>query len=497
MRASGGTQTFKNLTGGLNVLDAIYDIADNEARDLRNYVPTTRGALRKRDGSQVWATMGAVCQSLYASPSPNFLIAGQATTLQSVSPAKAVVQLATGLTNAKWQFVNAPSNGGQGPIYGMNGVEARYTNGTLAGTGAWTAATGTLPIGKYLLYHGNRVFVAGMSAYGAVVDPGSTLVFSNLANPRDWPVANVVQFDPNDGEAITGICTLGPYVVVFKPSKTWLVYDLNAGANRRIGIGFGTVAARSAVETPLGVFMLSKDQGVMLVTESSVKRVSDKILPLIQSLGSVANAVGAWINQRYYLAVSSLGGANDLLLDYDTKTNSWWVHSLGSADIVAWTPSNTPLLFDANAAAATTRQLFVPGLTQDDVPSGGGAGTNWTSYWRGPYYPFGRPEIRKRIREVRIDGRGRVRFYASIDFQVGETLFKDITFATDSGTYGVDDGSTFGVDDGSVFGGQAVSQQAIVPTLGVGRAWSPVFINDTSDTLEIDSYTFAIGKRTD
>jgi hypothetical protein len=53
------------------------------------------------------------------------------------------------------------------------------------------------------------------------------------------------------------------------------------------------------------------------------------------------------------------------------------------------------------------------------------------------------------------------------------------------------------VDDGSVFGGQAVSQQAIVPTLGVGRAWSPVFINDTSDTLEIDSYTFAIGKRTD
>jgi hypothetical protein len=62
----------------------------------------------------------------------------------------------------------------------------------------WTAASGTLPNGKYVLYHGGRVWVAGMAAYGAVSDPGSTLVFSDVRDPRAWPAANVVQFDPND-----------------------------------------------------------------------------------------------------------------------------------------------------------------------------------------------------------------------------------------------------------------------------------------------------------
>jgi hypothetical protein len=91
-----------------------------------------------------------------------------------------------------------------------------------------------------------------MSAYGAVADPGSALVFSDLGDPRAWPAANIVLFDPNDGESITGIGECGAGLLVFKPSKAWLVYDLDTGANRPLGAGVGCISHRSIAVTPYG-----------------------------------------------------------------------------------------------------------------------------------------------------------------------------------------------------------------------------------------------------
>jgi hypothetical protein len=68
-----------------------------------------------------------------------------------------------------------------------------------------------------------------------------------------------VQFDPGDGEQITAIGSVGPYVLVAKPSKLWLIYDLDTLANRPLGKNVGCVAHRSMVETPFGTFFLGKD----------------------------------------------------------------------------------------------------------------------------------------------------------------------------------------------------------------------------------------------
>jgi hypothetical protein len=48
-----------------------------------------------------------------------------------------------------------------------------------------------------------------------------------------------------------------------------------------------------------------------------------------------------------------------------------------------------------------------------------------------------------------------------------------------------------------VFGGPADVAEARALNLGVARAWSMMFGNDTADPLEIDSYTLMVSNRKD
>jgi hypothetical protein len=83
------------------------------------------------------------------------------------------------------------------------------------------------------------------------------------------------------------------------------------------------------------------------------------------------------------------------------------------------------------------------------------------------------------------------------DFARGATTSLDHTFSAESALFGVNDGSAFGVNDGSVFGGPADVVEARALNLGVARAWSMMFGNDTADPLEIDSYTLMVSNRKD
>lgn len=494
----GQPKIFRDFSGGVNALDAPYALNENQCRDVRNCVTTNRGALRKRDGSQILATLPAVATSLFASVAPRVLLAASGTAVYAINSAKAVTTLSTALSNAQWEWANMPANGGQGPIYGSNGFEARYYDGTTFAP--WTATAGTLPLARYFQVAGNHLFAAGMSSYTTVADPGSALVWSNIGNARDWPAANIALFDPGDGEAITGLGTVGPYLLVFKPSKAWIVYDLDTGANRRLGTNVGAVSNRSIVETPQGTVFLSKDQGLMLTTGQSARRVSDPVLPLLQAIPPAqrANAAGVFHMQHYYLAISQGAGFNDLLLDYDLKAESWWLHTLPENDMAVWDIGTGPILVGAKGSAATVRQLFVANQTQDDIPAAGGAGTNVSGYWSGPFLTFDGPEVRKRCRQIRFDGKGRVQVSVAKDFARNAALITEALFSQDtSGLYGINDGSLFGVNDGGFYGGTIDIGAARVFTPGVARAFSVVLGNTTSETFEVDSYTMLMQPRKD
>jgi hypothetical protein len=475
----------KDFSGGVNLYDAPFHVGANEARDARNVLMTKRGSLSKRNGSQSFgAGLGAGAISLYAAVNPRYLIASGGTGLWSLSPAQVITNIASGLSNnLRWQWITAPVSGGQGPLYGTNGVEMRYTNGTLAGSGTWTAAAGTLPAGKYVSYVQNRALMSGMTAY-TTADPGSTLVASNVGNVRDWGIAAnaawAVELEPGDGDALTGHAGSGLSVVAFKNYKTFLITDLNTGANRRISDKLGAVAPRSIVETPYGVFFLSGGAGVCRTNGQTIDRMSDKILPIFAQIPPTMGkeAVGAYLNDRYYLAISTSNTTtNDTLLDLDLKTGAWWIHTLAAHDLAAWdSGSGTALsLFGTRFSIGVVQQLFVPGFWQDDVPITGLPGTSFNAYHLGPWTTFEQPYRRKRVRELHFDGTGRVTFSVAKDFATSVTQQLDQLFST-----------------------PAVSmEEAKAVNLGVARAWSVQFGNFTPDPLELDSYTFLIQNRKD
>lgn len=482
---------FVDFRGGLNTKAQPYLVANNECRDCRNVVSTVRGSVRKRNGCTSFASAfsgSPTLTSLFPMETSNVLVVTGGTHMYSVSSGGAssvITGSATLTSNARWEFVEAPAISGQGPLYGMNGTD---TPKHWAGTGTiadWTATSGSVPNGKYCIYFGNRVWAAGVSS-----NP-SRLYFSNIGNPRDWPVENVVDFDPNDGDEITGLGTIGPYLLVFKRQKSFIVYDLDTGANRPLSVSVGCAAHRSIVETPYGTFFLSHE-GVFRYTGTKLELVSDKISPTLDLIvdGQRSKACGGFSDDHYYLAICTAGTTNNLTLDYDTQIESWWVHTNTANQFCLFEAGSTAELYAVHSDGPVLDRCYVEGAVADNDE-------NFEAYWTGPWIAFGEPYRRKRVREVRIDGKGTFDTYLATDFNESSILLRQNTFVATSGsTFG--GAGTFGGE--GIFGDIPIVNQAKIPSLGVARAFSLTFKqSDHVDPaeLEIDSFSLLYNLRND
>lgn len=400
----------RDFSGGVNLSVGPEAVARNEAGALLNFRPTLRGSLKSRTGDTNLlgpAALGAQAMVSLAAfeesgiGSTDTLIASMADGslhyYNGVSPTSA----GTFTPNALWSWVYAPFSGAQGPIYGVNGTIAKYIDagGAVAN---WTAATGTLPAtADHLAYVGNRVWAAGMSSYGALADPGSALVFSEIGDPRNWPAANVVVFDANDGEAITGIGEVGSGLLVFKRSKAWLVYDLDTGANRPLGVGVGCISHRSIVPTPYGTVWAAERQ-IWVSDGATVQSLADPIIsaipgtPAAEQILVAGSPVTAVFHDGRYLFSSASAGEVDIY-EYDFASKSWWLdHGLGGLLAQGLLTGDARPQVYAGGNSRLDR-MFTTGYAYAD-------GTPLLRTWQSPFHSFG--SGRDRLRGLEIEGSG-------------------------------------------------------------------------------------------
>lgn len=460
----------------------------------------------KRNGLSTFASPAVTLTSLFPleSISPVVLVGAGVTSLYSVSTAGAVTAIQTGLTSGlRWEFVSGPVVSGQGPLFGMNGTDTPQQWSGSGSTASWTNASGgvSVPNGKYCLYSQNQVFVSGVAA------TPSRVFWSALSNPTNWDPASLtgagfMDFDPNDGQVITGIGRVGPYVLVCKPRKLWILVDTATATARRLSDNVGCVAHRTIASGPAGTYFLAEDRGVYLTNGTKLTPISDKIQPTLDSVsaGLRSQAAGTCFNAHYYLSLPITSTTNDTTLDWDEKLQSWWKHSFGSNQFALWHQSSgVPSLYSAKATGAKVDQCFAPNIFQDN-------GANFQWVWRGPWQSptfyrrrrFPTPYFRKRLRQLRLDGSGTVDFSLAKDFTSAETLIRSDVFNYSSAGTGNWAGSgNFGAADGSVYGGPFMLTRARAYTLGVANAFSVVFsaTSNTADT--VDSYVLMMTDRRD
>jgi hypothetical protein len=490
--------------GGLDLTTSAYDINDNEGSspDLLNVRSNLAGAILKRDGTRlVNPTFGAFSGSTSIIGAQGFLppaifVAGSATTY-ILNPTTGVSSaFKTGLTaNTKWSFVQAPTDvGGSSDsfVLGVNGVDPPQAyNSVVAAVWAKTSGAIDVPNGTEMLYgglaSGGYIYMTGTSAFPAGTpaaaigdDPRSRVYRSARGNPFNWdPASNqgaaFMDFDPDDGQPIIGLGTVGPYVLVFKPEKTWAIIDMGTGSARSLSNSIGSYAPRSIQGGPGPTFFLSRDRGVYTTNGSSFTPVSDKVLP---GLTSYQEAPAIYHNYHYYVSQGAV------VFDYDLVLGSWWRHNF-TYPIKDFTEFSD--LLYAVDDHGNVIQLFTGGADY-----GGNVSWHWYSPWQSPSFyrrrRFATPYYRKRLRQVRIRCYGKVGFTASYNFGA-DALKPDLVFTQDA--------LTDSELPGFVPSAAGVPGLAIFRGFGVGNVFQMKFSGADQQPVGLIEYTLMINDRSD
>ena len=132
---------------------------------------------------------------------------------------------------------------------------------------------------KYVAIYKNRMFYANIAgdSYGE-----SLVMYSEINNPDAIAENNYEYFDRGDGEEITGIASLPDYLVIFKPSKFFMIsgdFDLKRLVSSKYDIG--CIAPYAIIQLEDKIVFLSKQGWFSFDGENLVnisKTIADKLI---------------------------------------------------------------------------------------------------------------------------------------------------------------------------------------------------------------------------
>ena len=519
---------FSNFSAGLNTMDGPYLVTTGECRDCSNVTSTARGSIVRRNGVTTFADAPSSTSynSLFAletsvsSATRKALIAVHGNTIYAINGVAARSTIKTGVTSGvTWEFCSYPGTttpGAPAYAFGMNGSDTpqKWTGDTATTMSDWVATAGTglgsVPNGRYVVNWQGRLWVAGVGGNG------SRLYYSGVGDAYNWPSTNFADvFDSADGEDITGLATVGAYLVVFKRSKIWVVYDVDVDLGpltRVVSRNIGTCSHRSVVETPNATLFLTPDKGVWSTDGSTVKDLSAKVRPSFNLDSSIeTNACAAYWNNHYYVSIPTLAhssAGDDVLMDYDMQLQSWWKHTVPAQQLVTWrkTAGGAALLYGIRASSRGTSTL--PGI---DVYFGSTQvndnGFDFASSWTSAWHSFDVPHIRKRLRRMVFDGSGLFNTFLSTDFSTAWYSYATLSLsvASDSYAFGIVGGPSFGTA-GGIFGGSASATSKSVygiggdiaatpPKTALGKTISIKFEGSSPNGMTVNAYTMSITPR--
>lgn len=167
-RARAREKTISAPIGGWNALNSLESMPENDAPILTNWFPTPTTCINRYGYTQFATGLGAQVETVatFAGLTSSKMIAAAGTNIYDVTNGGAVgAAVQSGLTNARWQYVNYSNTSGS-YLYLVNGADApRYWDGT-----NWTnaAITGVTPANLiHINLHKNRVWFVEKNSLNA------------------------------------------------------------------------------------------------------------------------------------------------------------------------------------------------------------------------------------------------------------------------------------------------------------------------------------------
>ena len=282
-----------DFSGGLNLKDAPDYLQPNQATECRNFVFDRTGAPMVRAGYALYGDTGTNApirgmHRFYGPYGPQLLVAsggklwlGNDVTGEFTEVADGLQDLPMGAVTWGWKGICFLGNGAD-PILVWDGSQIRALTGA--------------PKGRFLVVHGNRLFVAGGQ------DSPTTLYWSDLGDFETWPATNYAEAD----EPITGLVADYGRLFIFTPSKVQVLYG-DGGVTTTLGIqtlldGVGCVAPGTIVQWEGKTIFLAHD-GVRIFDGAASVLVSRNIEPVIRDQRPTQrrDAVAAVYKGRYWL----------------------------------------------------------------------------------------------------------------------------------------------------------------------------------------------------
>jgi hypothetical protein len=378
------------------------------------------------------------------------------TTMWTITPAGG------GSVTSRMKWVEAPTQDGLGPAWGLTvggATPGLSWDGSLSVAVPWTLANGTsngtylttLPSASYIEHFQGRIFIAGINGDQHALYWSDTGIGG--AKPRNWLSTNVVRLEPNSGSAITGMMPAGQNLLVFKYNRIFSIYDTETGFNRTVSNSIGAIPGSIAAGPSGEVYFNSPQVGPCVCDGRSVRRIGDAVRPILpETLGTSALSPAVVFDNHYILGEGALIGTSYYMLDYDITNGSWWLHSIPMAQFSIYQSVGTQQLWGigssalgATVAGGAIYHLFRnPFVTDGSVGSGAAIpATNFTSRVDLPWEDYGQPALRKRLRRIRITGKGL--FNVSLARDYSGSIIE--TLATQTGGDSPDPSTTAGVVD--------------------------------------------------
>jgi hypothetical protein len=399
-----------DFSGGLDLASPALDMPLNRSPDLSDVVPFSNGiGLTQRDGDTLYFTSVSTKRQLYYFAGANRVLAVTDAVVGDITATGTPTTQANTSGNDV-AFVEASQVSGQGPLFfiiknSVTPTKLQWNGDPINPTAsAWTAASGTIPTPDFMLYAGRRIWAFGdcrllvSSSLPTDSAPAySTIVFSDIGDPRTWPSQNTLQLGPGDGERIVAAGRYGDYIVVFKKTRSWLIYDFDTGANRPLTFGTGCIGQASVAETPYGLFFIDPDQGPLIFAGSEARLLENS-----ERLGFSWWKTGT-INSACYWDDSILVTRSDgTIFQYDFKTKAWWRHTGMIFIAPMFLDSGYPQLFAITSATTRVVKFMASGVLSRDT------GTAIAPRWTTPWLTFGDPQLKKRYSQAVIEGAGDV-----------------------------------------------------------------------------------------